>query len=228
MLKFPCLVLDHDDTVVQSETTVNYPYFCYILDVFRPGTTITLEEYIRGCCELGFADMCRRWYSFTEQELADEYIGWKDYIRSHVPPPYPGFADIIRRQKEAGGLVCVVSHSSEEIIKRDYMTHFGICPDDIYGWDLPQEQRKPNPYPLAQIMAKHRLEPSQLLVVDDMLPGVEMARKAGVPIAFAGWSKTEVPSIAAKTQTFCDYAFYSPRDLEAFLFEPLDNRGIIP
>ena len=27
MLKYPCLVLDHDDTVVQSEATVNYPFF---------------------------------------------------------------------------------------------------------------------------------------------------------------------------------------------------------
>ena len=32
MLKYPCLVLDHDDTVVQSEATVNYPFFCYILN----------------------------------------------------------------------------------------------------------------------------------------------------------------------------------------------------
>ena len=27
MLKYPCLVLDHDDTVVKSEITVNYPCF---------------------------------------------------------------------------------------------------------------------------------------------------------------------------------------------------------
>ena len=38
MLKYPCLVLDHDDTVVQSEATINYPFFCYILNRFRPGT----------------------------------------------------------------------------------------------------------------------------------------------------------------------------------------------
>ena len=25
MLKYPCLVLDHDDTVVQSEKTIGYP-----------------------------------------------------------------------------------------------------------------------------------------------------------------------------------------------------------
>ena len=31
MLKFPCLVLDHDDTVVQSEATVNYPFFVEFL-----------------------------------------------------------------------------------------------------------------------------------------------------------------------------------------------------
>ena len=73
MLKYPCLVLDHDDTVVQSEATVNYPFFVYILDQFRPGTTITLEEYVEGCCHLGFADMCRKWNGFTDQELVAEY-----------------------------------------------------------------------------------------------------------------------------------------------------------
>lgn len=66
MLKFPCLVLDHDDTVVQSESTVNYPYFAYILDRFRPGTTISPEQYVHGCCNLGFSEMCRQWYGFTE------------------------------------------------------------------------------------------------------------------------------------------------------------------
>ena len=56
MLKYPCLVLDHDDTVVQSEATVNYPYFRDILDVFRPGATISLAEYTDGCFRLGFLD----------------------------------------------------------------------------------------------------------------------------------------------------------------------------
>ena len=69
MLKYPCLVLDHDDTVVQSEATVNFPFFVYILDQYRPGTTITLDEYVHGCCEFGFADMCRKWYNFSDQEL---------------------------------------------------------------------------------------------------------------------------------------------------------------
>ena len=219
MLKYPCLVLDHDDTVVQSETTINYPYFCYILDVFRPGTTITLEEYIRGCSDLGFADMCRKWYGFTDEELEQEYQGWKAYIRDHIAPPYPGIENIIRRQKAAGGLVCVVSHSGRETISRDYMTHFGILPDAIYGWDLPEEQRKPNVYPLEQIMAKYALKPQQLLVVDDMKPAWEMAQKADVEIAFAGWSKLDAPQVAREMEKLCNFTFNSPKDLEKFLFD---------
>ena len=42
MLNYRCLVLDHDDTVVRSEETVNYPSFLEALKVLRPGRTITL------------------------------------------------------------------------------------------------------------------------------------------------------------------------------------------
>ena len=82
MLKYPCLVLDHDDTVVQSEATVNYPYFCYILDKFRPGTKISLLEYTQGCYGQGFVQMCKDNYQFTDRELAEEYRGWKEYIQN--------------------------------------------------------------------------------------------------------------------------------------------------
>ena len=219
MLKYPCLVLDHDDTVVQSEATVNYPFFVYILDQFRPGTTITLEKYMEGCCRYGFADMCRKWYHFTEQELLDEYLGWKEYIRDHAPVPFPGIENIIRRQKEAGGLICVVSHSCNDNITRDYLTHFGVLPDAIFGWDYPEHQRKPNPWPLEQIMEKYDLTADQLLVVDDMKPAWEMARRAGVHIAFAAWGRKDYPEIMEEMTRLCDFTFHSTRELEHFLFE---------
>lgn len=219
MLKFPCLILDHDDTVVQSETTINYPYFCYILDQFRPGMTITLEEYTQGCFHQGFANMCREKFQFTEQELVDEYTGWKDHIRTHIPAPFPGIGQIIRRQKEAGGLLCVVSHSSEENITRDYKTHFGVLPDAIYGWDYPEEKRKPSTFPLEDIMGRYSLSRQEMLVVDDLKPAWEMCRKAGVPIAFAGWSKLEVPQIFAEMEALCDFSFSTTKELHDFLFK---------
>lgn len=219
MLKYKCLVLDHDDTVVQSEATVNYPYFCYILDQFRPGQTISLEEYIHGCCHLGFIEMCRAKYNFTDEELHQEYLGWKDYMKSHIPAPYPGIESIIRRHKSEGGILCVVSHSGEENIKRDYMAHFGMLPDDIYGWDYPEHQRKPAPYPLLSIMEKYNLTPQQLLVVDDLKPACDMAKAVDVTIGFAMWSKLEQPDICKQMQELCDYTFSSTTQLEKFLFD---------
>ena len=219
MLRYPCLVLDHDDTVVQSEISINYPFFCYILDRFRPGTTITLEEYVDGCSSLGFLQMCRQWYQFTDAELKEEYEGWMDYVRSHIPDPFPGIGDVIRRQKEEGGLVCVVSHSSAENITRDYQTHFGMLPDAIYGWDLPEHQRKPNTYSLEAIMERYHLSSKDLLVIDDMKPAWEMASKAGVEIGFAAWGKVGFPAIAEEMKRLCDYSFQSPRELAQFLFD---------
>ena len=218
MLKFPCLVLDHDDTVVQSETTLNYPYFCYILDQFRPGTTITLDEYTQGCYRLGFSEMCRQKYAFTEQELIDEYMGWKDYIRTHIPDPYEGIREILHRQKAEGGMICVVSHSGEENITRDYETHFGLKPDIIYGWDLPEHRRKPSPYPLLDIMQRYGFRPEEMLVVDDLKLAHTMARSAGVKIGFAAWSKEDLPMLAEEMQRICDFTFLTPQALYDFLF----------
>ena len=218
MLKFPCLVLDHDDTVVQSEATINYPCFCEFLDKFRPGTTISLQEYTRGCYHQGFVEMCKLRYQFTDDEMDAEYHFWKEYIANHTPAPFPGIREIILQQKALGGLVCVVSHSTEKNITRDYLTHFGIQPDDIFGWDLPEEQRKPNPYPLLQIMEKYSLSPTDLLVVDDMRPAWEMAKKVQVPIAFAGWGKVDCSDICAEMTGLCDYAFQSTDTFQKFLF----------
>ena len=162
--------------------------------------------------------MCRKWYQFSDQELVDEYLGWQAYIKDHIPAPFPGIGRIIRQQKEEGGILCVVSHSCNDNITRDYATHFGIQPDDIFGWDYPEHQRKPNPYPLEQIMAKYGLSPDNLLVVDDMKPAWEMANKAAVPIAFAGWGRRDCPQIAAEMESLCDFTFYSTKELENFLF----------
>lgn len=223
MLKYPCLILDHDDTVVRSEETVNYPYFVYILDRFRPGATITLEQYVNGCSSLGFVEMCRKYYQFTDQELEEEYRGWKEYIRDHIPSPFPGIGEVIRRQKAEGGKICVASMSSEENIRRDYRLHFGLEPDAVFGWDLAEEHRKPSPYALHRAMEMYGLAPEELLVIDDMKPAWDMARAAGVPIAFAAWGRQDYPQILEEMGRLCDFTFHSTKELENFLFEEVPH-----
>lgn len=219
MLKYRCLVLDHDDTVVQTDKTLGYPFFCEILKEFRPGEEISLADYVRDCHNYGFSEMCKRRWQFTETEQKNEYRRWMDYIKIHIPDAYPGIGNVIRRQKEMGGLICVASHSSIENITRDYDTHFGIQPDAIYGFDLPKEQRKPNSWALEDMMRRYELQPKDILVVDDMKLGWMMAKPVGVEIAFAAWSKADFPELETEMRSICDYTFDSPKALENFLFE---------
>lgn len=218
MLKYPCLVLDHDDTVVQSERTVNFPCFQIAMAHFRPGVEVTLRSYTEGCFRPGFVEMCRQWYGYTDAELEEEYGMWKEYVKHHIPAPFPGMERVIRRQKELGGLICVVSQSCEENILRDYRTHFGILPDAVYGWDLPEEQRKPSVFALKDIMARFGLKPEQMLMVDDMKPGRDMAQQVQVASGFAGWGKADYPEICGEMEQLCDFSFASPEALEHFLF----------
>ena len=219
MLKFPCLVLDHDDTVVQTEKALAYPCFREFIQRIRPGSDITYQEYVRDCSRMVFADMCREVWQFTDEELREEYYTWKDFIRQHIPPVCPGIQRIIRRQKAEGGLICVASLSTEEVIRRDYLHHFGFLPDAIYDYDLPTHLRKPNPYPLEDIIKRFGLQPEQLLMVDDMKLGWDMATKVGVRTAFAAWSKEELPEMSAQMKNIFHYSFDTPDDLYHFLFE---------
>lgn len=219
MLKYKCLVLDHDDTVVQTERSIGYPYFRDYIERIRPGQTLSFAEYVRDCNNMIFADMCVTRWNMTEEEMYNEYIGWKAYSRLHTPPLCPGMDAVIRRQKAEGGLVCVASLSTKEIIERDFLHHFGFLPDAVYDYDLPAELRKPNPYALTDIMDHFGLKPEEMLMVDDMKLGWTMAKTTGVPTAFAGWSKAEFPELTAEMRAICDFSFDSAKELEAFLFE---------
>ena len=198
MLKFPCLVLDHDDTVVQTERAIGYPYFRDYIERIRPGMTLSFESYVRDCNNMVFADMCRQRWNMTEQELLEEYVGWKAYSRQNIPPVCDGMERVIRRFKEAGGIICVASLSTREIIVRDYMYHFGFTPDAVYDYDLPAAQRKPNAFAIEDIMRRFALRPEQMLVVDDMKLGWDMAAKCAVPTAYAAWSKMDFPDLASE------------------------------
>ena len=219
MLKYPCLVLDHDDTVVQTERHIGYPYFRDYIEEIRPGKTLSFQEYVRDCNNMVFADMCRHRWNMTEEELTREYQGWKKYYATHPHPIFPGIERIVQRQKEAGGLICVASLSRQEDICRDYREHFGLEPDAVYDYELPSHMRKPNPYPLQDMMERFQLRPEEILVVDDMKLGWMMAKEMNVAVAYAAWSKVEFPDLTTEMRSLCEFSFDSPADLEKYLFE---------
>ena len=190
---YPCLVVDHDDTVVNSTATIHYPCFVEYLKIYRPGMTISLEDYWLKNFSPGFVPMCREDFGLDDRELQLELEFWREYVRSHIPAAYAGIREVLWRHVERGGTVCVVSHSLGEHIRRDWRENGLPEPTLVYGWDEPPEQRKPNPYPLTDIMARLGFRADELLMVDDLKPGYDMARAAGVDFLAAGWSNDLQP-----------------------------------
>ena len=65
-------------------------------------------------------------------------------------------------------------------------------------------------------MEKYRLLPSEILVVDDLKPGYDMARAAGVDFAAAGWAY-DVPEIADFMRKNCDFYLEKVEELKKAL-----------
>ena len=149
--------------------------------------------------------------------MAHEERWWKDYVKRVVPRAYEGVRDILLEQKRRGGKLCVVSHSFRENILRDYRENGLPEPDLIFGWEQPAEKRKPSPFALNEIMKTFGLRPEEMLVVDDLKPGYDMALSAGVPFAAAGWAN-DIPQIEAFMRANCGLYFKTVRALEEHLF----------
>ena len=215
-MRYRCLVFDHDDTVVNSTATIHYPCFRQFLDEYYPGRSCTLEHYFRQNFDPGFLPMCREEYGMTDADLEVEYRYWQDYVRTRIPAAYPGIREIMERQKAEGGLVCVVSHSVDRNIRRDYEANGLPAPDLVFGWEQPLERRKPEPWPLEEIMRRFALQPRDLLMIDDLKPGYDMALRCGVDFAAVGWAN-DIPEIENFMRRNCGLYFKTVPELAAYL-----------
>ncbi len=215
-MKYKCLVFDHDDTVVDSTATIHYPCFAEYTRTRYPGKSCTLEEYFIKNFDPGFLEYCRDEYGMSEADLADETEYWRAWVNNHIPTAYPGIKEIMERQRAEGGLICVVSHSIEGNILRDYEKNSLPVPDAVYGWERPEHERKPHAFPLEDIMRRFSLRPEEILMIDDLKPGYDMAVKCKVDFAAVGWSN-DVAQIERFMRANCPNYFKSVADFAVFL-----------
>lgn len=187
-MKYRCLIMDHDDTTVNSTTKVHYPSFVEFMKVKgKEASIVSLEDYVRYNFNPGVIPFFMDILGLTEEECIEEQAFWKEFTKSHVSDVFPGIKKLFLSHIEQGGIIAVVSHSMADNIRRDY-EHNGLpVPEMIFGWEEPKEERKPAPVPIFKIMERYNLKPEEILVVDDLKPGLDMARAAGVSFAAAGW-----------------------------------------
>jgi len=216
-LKYKVLVLDHDDTTVKSSAEINYPAFLETLRQLRPDLKYTYDEFQEVCSNPGFKQLCLYILSLNDEEMDKEVDIWLDFVRKKIPSAFDGLDEIIKAQKALGGYVYVVSHSVEEIISRDWEANFGMQPDGIYGWDAGERLRKPSPEPIFEIREKVGCGLEDIIVVDDLRPGLEMAKAADVDFAAALWGNS-TPSILKYMTENSEIVFKTVEEMRRFLF----------
>jgi phosphoglycolate phosphatase len=217
-LRYRCILIDHDDTAVDSTAAIHYPAHLDALAQLRPGRTPPTPEQWLLWNFHGIMDYLEGELHMTPPELERELEIWRSWTHHHVPPFFPGFLGLLADYRRAGGCVAVISHSEASVIKGHYLAAAGgfgaaaggfgaatggfgaaagntgatvdppFVPDLIFGWEKDAARRKPSPWPVQEALRLFRCEAGEALVVDDLKPGVLMAQAAGVDFAAAGWS----------------------------------------
>ena len=222
-LRYRCLIIDHDDTAVDSTARIHYPAHIEVMAILRPEIEpVTLRKWFCKNFHPGIMEYLTRELELTQPEMEIEYEVWKRHTETTVPEFYPGFIETLVAYHEAGGAVAVVSHSEKHVIERHYRAYSGegsFVPDIIFGWDYNEELRKPSPRPVLDILDRFGLKPSQALILDDLKPGVLMGRATGVDVAGAGWGH-DIPEIADYMRKNCIEYFERVEDFRRFILSP--------
>jgi beta-phosphoglucomutase-like phosphatase (HAD superfamily) len=217
--RYRCLIIDHDDTAVDSTRRVHYPAHVRSMEVLRPDSPpIDIDTWFAKNCDPGIMEFLVGELGLTTEELAVEHRIWRTFTERETPRFYPGFLEALAAYKVGGGRVVVVSHSESHVIEAHYRAADGggPLPDLVFGWELGALQRKPSPYPVQETIRRLGLAPRDVLVVDDLKPGVVMARAAGVDAAAAGWAH-DIPAIREFMKSSCVAYFATVAEFAEFI-----------
>ena len=217
-MRYKCLITDHDDTLLNSTVEIHYPCMVECLDVLRPGTPLSFDEFAHYNFELGFHTYTTDILRLSAEEKARQAAIWHRWVDTHRATFFPHVREVLTRFKEAGGILVVSTHNEEKHIIKDF-EHAGCpLPDAIYGWDLDIEKRKPSPYTIEQVEQRFGVARSEMVMLDDMKIGLNMCRAAGVDFIYADWARKPDP-LRAEMRRLADYTAESFLDVEKILFE---------
>lgn len=205
-MKYKCLILDHDDTVVNSTESVNFISFKNVLEEIRPQVKMSLEEFFKYNFDPGFLSLCYDILNFSNEEMNYQVEYWQDYVSKHSPEVFDGMKELLWDYVDSEGKIFVVFHSMSKDIIRHYKEHDLPSPEHVYGWEYEEVKRKPSTWPVEDIIKNFGFKRDEILMVDDLKPGKVMADKSGISFAAAGWAHN-IPEIVnymkSKSKLYC-------------------------
>lgn len=160
-MKYKCLVIDHDDTTVDSTPAIHYlAHQEQMKQLGRESEISTLEEWFKLNFDPGFSVYIDSILKLTEEEKKICYKIWREFTTVMIPPFFEGMLPLLKEFRDKGGIIVVVSHSEPDIIRSHYEKQSeisGFIPDRIIGWTGDREKQKPDPWPVKDIIRQYQL-----------------------------------------------------------------------
>src|SRR5690554_6922563 len=120
-LKKKCLILDHDDTLINSQETIHYPIFLETLDLLRPSVSYpTFDEFVSLSNKYGFEGYIKKVYQFSDEEVAIEVDLWRHKVNQRQASVFEEVALVVNDFIKANGILIVYSYSESDMIIKDY------------------------------------------------------------------------------------------------------------
>ncbi|MCK5672782.1 MAG: hypothetical protein KAH95_05370, partial [Spirochaetales bacterium] len=78
---------------------------------------------------------------------------------------------------------------------------------------------KPDIWPVEETIKQFGIKKKDILVIDDLKPGITMALNSGIDSAGVGWSQShQIPEIKADLAEICTYYFKEVKELGNLIF----------
>jgi phosphoglycolate phosphatase-like HAD superfamily hydrolase len=222
-MKFPIILTDHDDTAVDSTPTIHHP--AHVEQMKRLGMEShikSVEDWFRINYDPGLHHFMNEELRLDEEQQKLCYEIWRRHTAGIDPPFFEGILELLSEVTRRGGSVFVVSHSEETIISRHYRNQSivpGFHPRGIYGWTGDPEKAKPGVWPVEDIISRYGFRSEEMIMIDDLKPGITMARNAGISSIGAAWSHA-IGEIREDLGRIADVVFESVDEAAAWLLEP--------
>lgn len=167
-------IFDFDDTIVNSTPIIHYNAynaFCKMTN----RTPLSLEEYYSILFDKTYVEFIKD-MNLTPEEYKLEYENWIEYTSTFKPEPFIEVVELLRKIKAAGHKLVICSQSNRQAIE-DFFNRTNLAPDMIIAGDREHPERnKPFDYPIDLVKSTYGVDNSQIYVVDDMKPGLVMAK----------------------------------------------------
>ena len=112
---------------------------------------------------------------------------WREYVLKNNAPIFDGLKEVLTDYKKQGGIVVSHTHNHHDIVVRDFINLVGFEPDEIFSVDSDPEYVKPHTKSIDYLKNKYKLESKDMVMMDDLSYGYEMAKKASIDFIAPGF-----------------------------------------